>query len=329
MYCFVKTNENANEFDKFYFNTNLKCHHMISVFGFIPYGKQFEKFSNMIYNKFDLINNYMYSKLPETLKDEYTRVGLKYFKFKPMIFVNDTNLNQLRKSKTFDEYSIITNFDDHNFENVHKYFELICDENYKYGCNNFNYEYNSNDKIMILDTETTNVPIYENGKIPNYTCMKNFENSRLISISWIIADNSYNVSSSFNYLIKDTSIKNSKIAYDINKIDDDYRNQHGETFENVYKSLIKSLNDVKFVVCHGSDFDYNIILFECLKHNLDTNIFNNVYLLNTKQNLIKREKKDEIVGLCDLVNGNKSKAHDALYDCELCLKLFKMRCLEN
>lgn len=324
--CFVKTGKNSQIFEKIYFNYNLEYHDIVSIYGFIPYNnKKYSTFSELLFNKMDLITEKIYSELSDSLKHEYTKVNDKYFKVKPVIFISYSHLNDLRILPWFKEYTIIINpqdFENYKFRNsiIDPYFRLISDENFKYGCINFNRKYNHN--ILVLDTETSYIPKYMNHVIPNYTQMENFENSRLLSLSWIIVDDKFNKLKSANYLIKDKSFKNSEEAFKVNHIDDNVRNENGLLFKDVYKEFIKDLESVSFVMCHGSDFDYNIILFECLKHYLDDSIFKNNYLLNTKQNLYKH---GENIGLCNIVNGNKNKAHNSLYDSELCLELFKMR----
>lgn len=185
-------------------------------------------------------------------------------------------------------------------------------------------------KYFIFDTETNGLPLKERYRCCSYENNEAWKHCRILSIAWIITDSNFKVLKTFSSLVMDNTYKNSISAQCINKIKDEDREELGLCFSEIMTYLNNDIMDCNYIVSHGSDFDFNLLISECIKREINTDIFKNKIILNTKQNLWKTNYKQ---GLSDLVqidintdeNVKNLKPHDALYDSYLCLELLKIR----
>lgn len=185
-------------------------------------------------------------------------------------------------------------------------------------------------KYFIFDTETTGLPLKNKYRCCSYEDIHAWDHCRMISIGWLIVDSEFKILKSFNTLIKDNSFENTIGAQCINHISDENREQHGIHFSEMMSYLKQDISDCDYIVSHGTDFDFNLLISECIKREISTDSLKNKIVLNTKQNLWKENYKQ---GLADLVSVDLTqneeiqhlKPHDALYDSYLCLELMKIR----
>lgn len=207
--------------------------------------------------------------------------------------------------------------------------------------------HNINGNILVFDTETNGIPDKQNFRCIKYDYIsddikdielnkvnetefkeyeKPYQHARMLSIGWIILDReSLNIINSSYYLVKDSKIKNSISAQQINKISDEDREKNGSTFTEIYSDLKKDLNNCGYIVCHGSDFDINVLCNEIQEHNLTFDILKNKCICNTKQNLY-RQFNEHLSDIVKLKSDDKNNyPHNALYDSKLCAELFKIR----
>lgn len=206
-------------------------------------------------------------------------------------------------------------FKDHDFNN-YKVLRLLSNESVEK-------ENVQDGNIMLIDLETNGVPKKDlKYKCEKYTVKNAYDNCRMLSIGYIITDLKFNVLKTKYYLIKDTTFQNNPNAYAINKITDEERNSNGIAFEQMIKIFLDDIQDCTYLVSHGTDFDINTLLHECQLHDVDISSFNRLIILNTKEYLYKESVK---LGLSDIITCNKSQAHNALFDTELCLELLKIR----
>lgn len=187
---------------------------------------------------------------------------------------------------------------------------------------------NPNGNIMIIDTETNGIPLSDiNRKCAKYSTPNAYTNARLLSIGWALFDSNLNLIHDNYYLIKNNKIHNSIQAERINHISDEEREKEGKLLAEVYEVFKEDLLTCNYIVSHGTDFDINVLAFEFSNIDLKLDIFDNVVILNTKQNLYKENYKQ---GLSNIVKLNDKKfmdygPHHALYDVYLCYELLKIR----
>jgi DNA polymerase III epsilon subunit-like protein len=199
------------------------------------------------------------------------------------------------------------------------------DENYLFRLNKHKRSTIKEPKYLVFDTETNGLP-----KMIDYRCVRfdhycGWDDCRLISIGWILTDHNFNEIRSDHYLIKNNTIFNSVYSQNINKITDEERELYGVVFNDVIDKFIKDVEECDYIVCHGSDFDFNLLIRECKLHDINIDILSSKQVLNTKQNLWKQNHK---LGLSDIVTINNKlnlNSHNALYDSYLCLELLKIR----
>ena len=182
-----------------------------------------------------------------------------------------------------------------------------------------------NPKYLIFDTETNGLPKMIDYKCIRYDDEHGWDNCRMLSIGWLVVDSDFKVLNQNHYLIKDNTIFNSIHTQKINKITDSERNENGILFHDMINKFYKDLDECEYIVSHGTDFDFNLLIKECMLHDINLDIFKSKIVLNTKQNLWKENYK---LGLSDIVKTDEKmdlEPHNALYDCYLCLELLKIR----
>lgn len=132
-------------------------------------------------------------------------------------------------------------------------------------------------KVLILDTETTDIPIRPKkfGKYYKYTKHEYYKRSRLLSISWIYIDNYQNIfdEKDIKYYIRkpykfDQSIF-SKSAIELNHLDFDKCMNEGVPFAKIVVDfgLRTALNNCEFIFGHNVNFDFNILCHELSCYN--------------------------------------------------------------
>ena len=127
-----------------------------------------------------------------------------------------------------------------------------------------------NNYKFIFDVETTGLPIRERNRRLDYYNLKNFEKSRLVSISWIIIDNDNNIISKKNCYVKPDTFDVPHQSTLIHGLDIDYLNKNGvsihEIFLDLKKIFMDSLNPITKIISHNIDFDINILKSELYRY---------------------------------------------------------------
>ena len=88
------------------------------------------------------------------------------------------------------------------------------------------------------------------------------------------------------------------------------REEDGRTFKSIAEYFNNDIKDfdIKYIVSHGSDVNFNLLLIEYLRHDLDINVFKDKVIINTKQFMWKKsldERLDSIDCCKVLIDGNK------------------------
>jgi DNA polymerase III epsilon subunit-like protein len=126
------------------------------------------------------------------------------------------------------------------------------------------------EKVLILDTETTGIPGFVGRHFASYNRLKLYDSARLLQLSYAVFD--YNFAGQlFSYKFhKNFYVKNNKLentAIHINHISDETRETLGISVQQLYDEFEKDLSKVKAVICHGCDFDLNVLLSEAYRIN--------------------------------------------------------------
>lgn len=185
---------------------------------------------------------------------------------------------------------------------------------------------------IILDVETTGLPIRINGMMADYKNNKNYDPARMVQMSWKVLDENFNTLTTKDFIIqrRGFDIKNSHIHGITNEISDS-----GEKLKNVILAFYKDLIDCDLIVAHNIDFDINVILNHCYRIKAQKVI--DIILLKNKYCTMKKSKNIlKIKGfnssykfpkLSELYNYYFKKeienAHNSAYDVEACAECFK------
>ena len=189
---------------------------------------------------------------------------------------------------------------------------------------------------LIFDTETTGLPIFNKTglyRFPSYRHLNKYNTSRIVSISWIIANEKHEKVKHAYHIIRplDFVIDNNSKAVEIHGITSEIAVEKGISWHVMYDEFIKDLVQCHTIVAHNIQFDISVMLSEMHRYNMDFGIST---LLSKKRLCTMRMGKQamtqtrmpKLSALYEfLYNEPLQNAHDASYDTLYCYKcLVKM-----
>jgi DNA polymerase-3 subunit alpha len=187
--------------------------------------------------------------------------------------------------------------------------------------------------FLIFDLETTGLPIFNTtGKyrFHSFRYLNKYDQSRIVSISWILLDNSGKITKQEYYIIRplDFTIDNASKATEINGITSEIAHERGVLWETMYRAFLEDVKKCHSLVAHNIQFDVSIMLSEMFRYNKQQGI--EQFLAKKKLCTMKlgRLAMSQSRGpkLCDLYkhlyNEEMKNAHDASYDTLYCCKCF-------
>jgi DNA polymerase III epsilon subunit-like protein len=192
---------------------------------------------------------------------------------------------------------------------------------------------------MILDTETTGIPItlgYR--KYYNYTNSDKYDSARLIQLAWIVFDEKHNEVSRNSYIIKPSGF----VIPDglIHNIDNKTALQNGHKLYGVLKKFQIDLDKIDTIIGHNIKFDKYVLLAELYRRNKNktlgkfkSKIFKCTGILSKDicniplGNIIKFPKLIEAYNII-VKKPITCNLHDALNDCILCSEIYH-KLIEN
>ena len=183
---------------------------------------------------------------------------------------------------------------------------------------------------FVFDTETSGLPIKSKKRKLNYANLNNYENARIVSISYLILDNNNNIVEKKTYYIKPDNFEVSKKSQEIHGLTPEYLNDNGININELFlklNELFKNYN-IDEIISHNIDFDINILKSELFRYNknklleLIENIPTYCTMLEAqkKMNVSKWPKLSEAFKY--FYNENIINAHDAEYDTLHCYKVY-------
>jgi hypothetical protein len=157
---------------------------------------------------------------------------------------------------------------------------------------------------ILFHISVNGLPQLINYKAPNYLNKDAYKNINILRIDYMILKPKIQKSRIIDfeiikkafYYVKNYNIHNT-VQFEINnKINDDYRNEHGRTFLEIAEFINNDIieNNVKYIISHGTDVNYNLLLIEYERNMLKLDIFKNIIVINTKQHLWKRDIKEKL-----------------------------------
>jgi len=119
---------------------------------------------------------------------------------------------------------------------------------------------------IVLDTETSGLPSgVQYGRFPHYTQLKNYDTSRIVSISWIVSKCNKVIAQAY-YVVKPDDFVIAEESIKIHGITNEYAQEHGVPFSKVIEELTPWIECAAGIVAHNIAFDSNVILSELHRH---------------------------------------------------------------
>tara|TARA_Y100000389_G_scaffold9213_1_gene8586 strand:- start:622 stop:1215 length:594 start_codon:yes stop_codon:yes gene_type:complete len=183
---------------------------------------------------------------------------------------------------------------------------------------------------FVFDTETSGLPIRSKKRKLNYANLNNYENARIVSISYLILDDNNDIIEKNTYYIKPDNFEVSKKSQEIHGLTPEYLNDNGININELFlklNELFKNYN-IDEIISHNINFDINILKSELFRYNenkfleLIENIPTYCTMLGAqkKMNVSKWPKLSEAYKY--FYNENIINAHDAEYDTLHCYKVY-------
>lgn len=124
---------------------------------------------------------------------------------------------------------------------------------------------------LIVDTETTGLPPRHqkrSGAIDPSQFLE-WDNCRIVQIAWVVIDIEGTIIKKADYVIKPTFFIIPDESTAIHGISQEYANTHGVEIKKVLPEFIEDLDMCDTLIAHNIDFDYNVILAELFRYNID------------------------------------------------------------
>ena len=120
---------------------------------------------------------------------------------------------------------------------------------------------------LIFDTETNGLPITRYyGYFPVYTDLNSYNNARVVQVSYIIADKSYNKLEESDTIIKRDNFEITN--HQFHGITEAISENKGISFLDFAKSFGHALDLVDTIIAHNINFDFNVLCAEFHRYNL-------------------------------------------------------------
>jgi DNA polymerase III epsilon subunit-like protein len=184
---------------------------------------------------------------------------------------------------------------------------------------------------LCFDTETTGLPVYDerrNYYHPRRT--EKYDSSRIVSISWILANEDLDVVESQTHLIKPDGYVIPESSTKIHGITQEMAESQGKDISIVIKILEELVPLVNTIVAHNLPFDLNILRSECFRYGREE-LAETLYhverycTMERGKKLLSLRKNPKLAELYqELYDKDITNAHDAEFDTYHCFECFKV-----
>lgn len=185
---------------------------------------------------------------------------------------------------------------------------------------------------LLFDTETTGIPNRRSWRYPDYTDALSYNNSRLVSIAFIVLDERKETIHEAYYVIKPNGFDIPLESTMIHGFSTEEATRQGIEFNELYEilcSIWKKYN-IRTLVAHNISFDYHILLSELYRHSLqECKMIKNIIKSKKVCTLDlgfrvfgKYMKLSELYKQLFSLNSEPLNLHNALADAQYCAKCF-------
>lgn len=127
---------------------------------------------------------------------------------------------------------------------------------------------------LIFDTETTGLPPRPHID-PSY--FLEWSNCRIVQIAWIVIDVEGTIVKKAEYIIKPAFYIIPEESTRIHGISQEIANREGCEIKDVLREFINDLSPCNELIAHNIDFDYNVVLSEIFRADMDPCNLKTVY----------------------------------------------------
>ena len=179
---------------------------------------------------------------------------------------------------------------------------------------------------IVFDTETTGLP-KTHGFAKYYstkTDTSKYDSSRVIQLAWSVHDSKTNEMLKENsYYIYEKSYKISPGSIAIHGITKEKCKEHGRSFEEVINLFLDDVRTCELLVAHNISFDYNVILAELYRRNMNKEVLIFASVDKTCTMKMKKHRPKKLIDMYkEFFNEEFDNAHDALADVNATAKCF-------
>jgi DNA polymerase III epsilon subunit-like protein len=178
---------------------------------------------------------------------------------------------------------------------------------------------------LFFDTETSGLPIMNGRTFFDYNMLDKYDNSRLVSLSYVITNDKNDILRVYDKIIKPTNFTISNESYQIHKISQQQALKDGINIKNVLFDFLNDLRFVDVVIGHNVNFDKNIILSENVRNEFSFDLQKELVTKNSictaQMSKDKFGKYYRLKELNDLLNKNdksEENYHNSLFDTMVC-----------
>jgi DNA polymerase III epsilon subunit-like protein len=174
---------------------------------------------------------------------------------------------------------------------------------------------------LFFDTETTGLP--PRGIDPYF--FLEWSNCRIVQIAWIVIDVEGNIVKKADYIIKPAFFIIPDESTAIHGISQEMALTQGKDIKDVLREFIKDMSPCDTIIAHNIDFDYNVVLSELARAEIDPCNMKHVYRYCTmRKGSMPNEKWYKLGDLYKKYFGNAPTLtlHRALNDVIMCKDIY-------
>lgn len=180
---------------------------------------------------------------------------------------------------------------------------------------------------VIFDTETTGLPPrFQNkaGFIDPYHFLE-WSSCRIVQIAWVIIDVEGVIVKQADYIIKPAFYIIPEESTAIHGISQEIALTQGKEIKDVLREFVKDIAPCDTLIAHNVDFDYNVVLSELFRADIDPCNMKYMYTYCTmRKGSMPREKWYKLVDLYKKYFGEAPtlQAHRAMNDVLMCKDIY-------
>lgn len=183
---------------------------------------------------------------------------------------------------------------------------------------------------FVFDTETSGLPKKERGQSLDYENLEHFDSARLISISWLLLDETNNIVEKKTYFIKPDNFTVSEESINIHGLSKEFLVENGMTIHEMLLILngVFLQKNITKIIAHNINFDINILKSELHRYNYQLTLekiseiplFCTMFKAQAAMGVNKWPKLEEAYRY--FYNEDITNAHDAEFDTLHCYKIY-------